>query len=102
MELSEKHSYFDLNLLLSFQLTFPEGERTDAFTTGGSYQQLTTVAFPPNQRHQKGEYLRERRLVKNSALGTSVGVCPTQRIKAKLVLQTLLSGKLGLQSGNPK
>lgn len=27
MELSEEHSYFDLNLLLSFQLTFPEKEK---------------------------------------------------------------------------
>ena len=48
MEFSEGNSYFDLNLFLSFRLTFPEQDKSGV--RGGSYQQLTAAVLPPNQR----------------------------------------------------
>ena len=102
MEFSEGKSYFDLNLFLSFRLTFPEQDKR--WVRGGSSQQLTTAVLL-QIRDLGGREEPERKAGRKYCPWHFRGCLPHTQIKglgvggrqcaAKQVLW-----KLGLQLGN--
>ena len=79
MEFSEGNSHFDLNLFLSFRLTFPEQDKSGV--RGGSYQQLTAAVLPPNQKPGGREEPERKKAGRKYCPGHFRGCLPHTEIK---------------------
>ena len=74
MEFSEGNSYFDLNLFLSFPLTFPEQDRSGV--RGGSSQELTTAVLQIRiQQNYRIQHSASGYIPKELKAGTQRDIC---------------------------